>query len=89
VGSWQAGTTEEGLAHFARRFDDLLTEAELLESRLASGVADPKQALSRVRTLHDDIVEPTAVGDFVGLTALLDYLQRRAEDCLAGAKTAR
>ena len=89
VGSWQAGTTEEGLAHFARRFDDLLTEAELLESRLTSRVADPKQALARVRALRDDIVEPTAVGDLVGLTALLDYLQRHAEDCLAGAKTAR
>jgi hypothetical protein len=89
VGSWQAGTIEEGLGHFARRFDDLLTEAELLESRLTSRVADPKQALSRVRALRDDIVEPTAVGDLVGLTALLDYLQRHAEDCLAGAKTAR
>ncbi|MGH3550359.1 MAG: DUF349 domain-containing protein [Pseudonocardiaceae bacterium] len=89
VGSWQAGTTEEGLAHFARRFDDLLTEAELLESRLTSGVADPKQALSRVRTLRDELVEPTALGDLVGLTALLDHLQRHAEDSLAGAKSAR
>lgn len=89
VGSWQAGTTEEGLAHFARRFDDLLTEAELLESRLTSGVADPKQALSRVRTLHDELVEPTALGDLVGLTAFLDHLRRHAEDSLAGAKTAR
>ncbi|MDQ2791568.1 MAG: DUF349 domain-containing protein [Pseudonocardiales bacterium] len=89
VGSWQAGTTEEGLAHFARRFDDLLTEAELLESRLTSGVADPKQALSRVRALRDELVEPTALGDLVGLTALLDHLQRHAEDSLAGAKSAR
>lgn len=89
VGSWQAGTTAEGLAHFARRFDDLLTEAELLESRLTSGVADPKQVLARVRTLHHELAEPTAVGDLVGFTAFLDHLQRHAEDSLAGAKTAR
>ena len=89
VGSWQAGTAEEGLAHFARRFDDLLTEAELLESRLASGVGDPKQALSRVRTLRDELVEPTVLGDLVGLTALLDHLQRHAQETLAGAKAAR
>ncbi len=89
VGSWQAGTADEGLAHFARRFDDLLTEAELLESRLASGVGDPKQALSRVRTLRDELVEPTVVGDVVGLTALLDHLQRHAQEALAGAKAAR
>jgi len=89
VGSWQAGTAEEGLAHFARRFDDLLTEAELLESRLASGVGDPRQALSRVRTLRDELVEPTVLGDLVGLTALLDHLQRHAQETLAGAKAAR
>jgi hypothetical protein len=41
VGSWQAGTPEEGLAHFARRFADIVTEVDLIEARLASGAADP------------------------------------------------
>ncbi|MGH4012547.1 MAG: DUF349 domain-containing protein [Pseudonocardiaceae bacterium] len=89
VGSWQAGTPEEGLAHFARRFDDLLTEAELLESRLASGAGDPKQALSRVGTLRDELAQPAVVGDLAGLAALLDYLQCHAEQALAGVKAAR
>ena len=89
VGSWQAGTAEEGLAHFTRRFDDLLTEAELLEFRLASGVGEPKQALARVRALRDELAEPTVVGDLVGLTAFLNHLQRHAEESLAGAKAAR
>ena len=43
VGSWQAGTPEEGLAHFARRFADLVTEVDLLEARLGSGAADAGQ----------------------------------------------
>ena len=34
VGSWHAGSPEDGLAHFARRYDDLATEVGLLESRL-------------------------------------------------------
>ncbi|MGH3975815.1 MAG: DUF349 domain-containing protein [Pseudonocardiaceae bacterium] len=89
VGSWQAGTAEEGLAHFARRFDDLLTEAELLESRLTSGVGDPKQALSRVRTLREELVNPAVVGDLVGFNAFLNHLQRHAQETLAGAKVAR
>ncbi len=89
VGSWQAGTAEEGLAHFARRFDDLLTEAELLQARLSSGVGDPKQTLSRVRTLRDELGAPTVVGDLDGLMTLLDHLQRQAQDSLAGAKAAR
>lgn len=89
VGSWQAGPLEEGLAHFARRFDDLLTEAELLESRLTTGAGDPKQALSRVATLRAELVEPTVVGDLEGLAALLSHLERRADHALAGAKAAR
>ena len=89
VGSWQAGTAQEGLAHFARRFDDLLTEAELLQTRLSSGVSDPRQALPRIRALRDELTEPTVVGDVVGLTAFLDSLQRHAEESLAGAKAAR
>ena len=36
VGSWQAGTPEEGLAHYGARFDDLATEIELLEARIQS-----------------------------------------------------
>lgn len=89
VGSWQAGTAEEGLAHFARRFDDLLTETELLQARLSSGVGDPKQTLSRVRTLRDELGAPTVVGDLDGLAALLNHLERQAQNSLAGVKAAR
>ena len=43
VGSWQAGTPEEGLAHFARRYEVISTEVALLEQRLRSGAGDPQQ----------------------------------------------
>jgi hypothetical protein len=89
VGSWQAGTAEEGLAHFARRFDDLLTEAELLEARLDCGIGDPKQALSRIRALRQELATPTVVGDLDGLRALLDHLEYRVKETLAGMKAAR
>src|SRR4029453_16643593 len=51
VGSWQAGTPEEGLAHFARRFDDLVTEVDLIETRLKSGAAGASHSLSSVKRL--------------------------------------
>src|SRR5262249_9257284 len=70
-------------------FDDLLTEAELLQARLSSGVGDPKQTLSRVRTLRDELGEPTVVGDLEGLATLLDHLRRHAQNSLASAKIAR
>lgn len=89
VGSWQAGPPDEGLAHYARLFDDLLTEAELAETRLASGAGDPKQALHRVRTLREELAQPTVLGDLAGLAALLDHLQHTAEQAAADAKAAR
>ncbi len=89
VGSWQAGTAEEGLAHYARRFDDLVIEAELAETRLASGAGDPKQALHRVQALRDELVRPTVLGDLAGLAALLDHLEHSAEQAAADARAAR
>ncbi|WP_433282742.1 DUF349 domain-containing protein [Pseudonocardia xinjiangensis] len=89
VGSWQAGAPEEGLAHFARRFDDLLTEVELLAARLAAGGGEPKHALSSAKTLRDGLDEATVVGDLVGLRARLDELVTQAEEAVAAARSAR
>jgi hypothetical protein len=89
VGSWQAGEPEEGLAHFARRFDDLLTEVELIAARLASGHGDPKQSLTAVRQLKDGLAEAHVVGDVVGLDAKLDYLLAKAELAMGAAREAR
>ena len=89
VGSWQAGEPEEGLAHFARRFDDLLTEVELIATRLGSGHTDPKQALGTIKQLRDGLDEQHVVGDVVGLAARLDYLRSLAEQAVGAARQAR
>ena len=69
VGSWQAGTPEEGLAHFARRFADLVTEVDLIETRLHSGAADAAHSLTSIRRLRGGLPEAHAVGDIDGLCA--------------------
>ncbi|HEY0637669.1 MAG TPA: DUF349 domain-containing protein [Pseudonocardiaceae bacterium] len=89
VGSWQAGEPAEGLAHFARRFDDMLTEVELIATRLQSGHGDPKQAMSTVRQLKESLAEAHVVGDVVGLDRRLDHLMARAEVALGAAREAR
>jgi Domain of Unknown Function (DUF349) len=89
VGSWQAGAPEEGLAHFARRFDDVLTEVELLAARLTAGGGDPKQTLSSATTLRDGLDEASVVGDLVGLRARLDELVTQAEQAVGAARSAR
>jgi Domain of Unknown Function (DUF349) len=89
VGCWQAGEPEEGLAHFARRFDDVLTEVELLVTRLEAGGGDPRQTLTSARTLRDGLAEAHVVGDVAGLGALLDDLVVRAEQAVGAQRAER
>ncbi len=89
VGSWHAGSPEEGLAHFARRFQDLVTEVDLLETRLLGGVADPAQTASSIQRLRASLPEAHVVGDIDGLAARLDKLAGLAEDKVQAARAAR
>ncbi|HEY0496250.1 MAG TPA: DUF349 domain-containing protein [Kutzneria sp.] len=89
VGSWQAGEPAEGLAHFARRFDDMRTEVELLEARLKSGAGDPKQALSSAKHIRDGLADAAVVGDLAALRARVAHVIASAEKAVDKAKVAR
>ena len=89
VGSWQAGTPEEGLAHFARRFADLVTEVDLIEARLGSGTADAAHSLASIRRLRGGLDTSHCVGDLDGLSARLDKLASVAEEKAGEARAAR
>ncbi|WP_116042085.1 DUF349 domain-containing protein [Amycolatopsis palatopharyngis] len=89
IGVWQAGTPEEGLQHYARRFDDLRTEVELLETRLRSGAGDPKHALSSATQLRDGLAETAAVGDLEALRSRIEEVIAHAERALATAREER
>jgi hypothetical protein len=89
VGSWQAGPPEEGLAHFARRFADLVTEVDLVEARLKSGAADASHSLTSVNRLRSTLNEAHVVGDIDGLAARLDRLAGIADEKAGEARAAR
>lgn len=89
VGSWYAGTPEDGLAHYARRYDDLATEVTLLESRLASGAGDPKATLTQATALQGTLGEAAVIGDLAGLDARLTALTEAAKEKLDQAGAAR
>jgi hypothetical protein len=89
VGSWQAGTPEEGLAHFARRFADIVTEVDLIEARIGTGAADAGQAVGSLRRIRGSLDEAHVVGDLDGLASRLDKLVGVAEDKAAEARAAR
>jgi hypothetical protein len=81
VGSWQAGSGAEGLAHFTRRYGALATEIMLLEQRLRSGAGDPGQVATSAQRLVDTLPTANAVGD-------IPSLQRRAEALVAATAEA-
>src|SRR5690242_14245154 len=89
VGSWQAGTPEEGLAHFARRYDGVVTEVSLIETRLSTGAGDAAHALSRVKELRHELEEPHCVGDIDGLIERLEKLAATAEAKVSEVHAAR
>ncbi|ASR37490.1 DNA repair ATPase [Prauserella marina] len=89
VGVWQAGSPDEGLTHFARRFDDLRTEVELLETRLSSGAGDPKQALTSASGMRDGLSEAAVVGDIEALRARIEQVIGHAERAMAEVKQER
>ncbi|MDQ0380010.1 DUF349 domain-containing protein [Amycolatopsis thermophila] len=89
VGVWQAGSPEEGLLHYARRFDDLRTEVELLGTRLSSGAGDPKHALATATQLRESLPTAAVVGDLSALSARIEQIVAHAEKALASAKQER
>src|SRR3954453_876954 len=88
IGSWQAGTPEEGLAHFARRYADLATEVDLIEARLGSGAADAAHSLSSIRRIRGSLDTAHVIGDVDGLAARLDKLVTIAEEKASSARAA-
>lgn len=89
VGSWQAGTPEEGLAFYHRKYDELATEVDLLDKRLASEAADPKATLGGATRLRQSLAMANVVGDLAALDRQLAGVVRAAELKLAAGKAAR
>jgi hypothetical protein len=89
VGSWQAGDPQEGLAHYAVRFDDLRTEVDLLVRRLATGRGDARATLRTATALRERLADAAVVGDVVGLAARLDAVVIAAERAEEAERAAR
>jgi len=89
IGSWQAGSIEDGLAHFARRFDDLATEVEILEERLAAGSGDPRKAQQSAKHLLDELPTATVLGDVAAIERRLTAIVSSADDVASAQRSAR
>lgn len=74
VGSWQAGSPDEALSFYQRRFEGLVVETSLLEKRLKAGGVDPESAMASIGRLREQVANAAAVGDLDGLAARLDAM---------------
>ncbi|HSP37914.1 MAG TPA: DUF349 domain-containing protein [Frankiaceae bacterium] len=82
VGSWQAGRPEEGLAYYARRFEDLSAEVTLLERRASM---DPTRAAASATRLLQSLPTAAVVGDIGSLERRLDVIAAKAGELQAAA----
>lgn len=83
VGQYTAGSPEEGLAFFARKYDDLVVEIDLITQRLADGRAKPDQAGPVIDRVRAGLAERSFVGDVPGLEAKVTAAQAEQEAAAA------
>lgn len=74
VGSWQAGSPEEALAYFERKYQGIVVEIGLLERRVKTTDLSAKDATTAIEHLRLQVDEHHAVGDLDALRKRLDAL---------------
>ncbi len=79
VGSWQAGSPEEALAYFERKYDGIVVEIGLLERRVKTTDLSAKDATTAIDHLRQQVDEHHAVGDLDALRKRLDALVATVE----------
>ncbi|MET9802066.1 DUF349 domain-containing protein [Streptomyces sp. NPDC006368] len=79
VGSWQAGSPEEALAYFERKYEGLVVEIGLLEKRVKTTDLSAKDAMAAIDHIRHQLDEHHAVGDLDALRKRLDKLVETVE----------
>jgi Domain of Unknown Function (DUF349) len=89
IGSWQAGSPEEALEFFRRKFEALNTEVTLLEQRVTTTDLSPSQARASIERLRVAVADAHAVGDLGQLQARLDALSGKVDHRREEARAVR
>jgi hypothetical protein len=89
IGSWHAGTPEEGIEFYARRYAEMAAEVGLLEGRAKSDASDPSAVGDAARKLHEVVPSAAALGDLDSLITRLDAVLAKIDERLAAKKAER
>jgi hypothetical protein len=89
VGSFQAGSAEDALAYYERKYAALELEVDLLERRVRLPEVSADEAAATLKRLREALVEPAAVGDLDRLRGRLDGVAVLVDERREQAKAAR
>jgi hypothetical protein len=67
VGQYTAGTPHEGLTFYARKYDDLVVEIDIIQTRVKEGKTSADAAAQVVKKVRDALAARSFVGDIVSL----------------------
>lgn len=87
VGSYQAGSPEEGLKHFGARYDAVATEVAILEARLHTHPAEAQRIRHDAAKIREGLASAAIIGDVEALDRRLADLDAAAVD--VAEKTSR
>ncbi|MCX4593365.1 DUF349 domain-containing protein [Streptomyces sp. NBC_01549] len=79
VGSWQAGSPDEALAYFERKYEGLVVEIGLLERRVKTTDLSAKDAQIAIGHIREQVDAHHAVGDLDALKKRLDKLVKTVD----------
>ncbi len=89
VGSWQAGSPDEALAFYRRKYTSLETEVALLEQRLSGTDLSPGAARATIDRLLEAVATANAIGDLDSLHSRLEALTGQVEGRREEVRAAR
>ncbi len=89
VGSWQAGSPDEALAFYRRKYAALETEVTLLEQRISGTDLSPGAARATIDRLLEGVADANAIGDLDSLHSRLEALTGQVEGRREEVRAAR
>ncbi|MEN9854050.1 MAG: hypothetical protein RLZ30_159 [Actinomycetota bacterium] len=89
VGQYPNVSSDEAMAFFVRKFEDLEAQVRILEQRIANGVTDAKSLKATHATLTKEISEPKGVGNYDSLRYRLSRIFPAIEEAIVKANAAK
>jgi hypothetical protein len=89
IGSWHAGSAEDGVEFYARRYADLAADVGLVEGRARSDASDPTAVIDAARKLREVVPSAAAMGDLDALMTRLDAVIAVIEEKSAAKSAAK